>query len=377
MSEFGGSRFQRLIGLAMRDPGRVAGRGVGLLGRKLWSTAGVARRRLWRGAEYQRASFLTRQHFALHEQPAPQLSFSLTSELPFGYDAVIERDGGRFRVLVSSASPQESVLWLKYRLPCYAYWLAVAPPEVRRITVTLSDGNNPMSGRFSPSTNLQQVTAIPDPYFFEHNAFARFREVLERQGSAWNERSSVLVWSGATTGTGLFDPQLALERPALAAQRMQVCARLRGVAGTDVKFAYSSRPDTPIEAMDAFGLRGQRVEETSWVTRKYALDVDGNTNTWQNLIVRLHLGCCVLKVASQYDFRQWYYDRLKPWEHYVPVKADCSDLLEQIEWVRANDHEASQIARRGQALAGSLTWETTKAEAAALVTANWDRPQAA
>ena len=379
-----GQKFRRLLRLAASDPRELVRRGKVRTQKALWVVNGALRRpEVSAGAqqpgfqvEYLKATGALHHHFTLHDQRVPELSFEFTAELPFGYDAALERDGRRLRVLLSSAAPEISVPWLKHRLPCYAYWLAATPSDVKRLTVTMSDGNHPMSGKFAPSTNLQRVIAIPDPYFFESSGFARFREVSERDSPAWSDRSNVLVWRGAMTGTGLFDPRLAFERPWLAAQRIQACARLRDVADTDAKFAYSSRPEIPIEAMEAFRLRGALVDEPTWVGRKYALDIDGYSNAWQNLIVRLHLGCCVLKVASQYDYRQWYYDRLHAWEHYVPVKADLSDLLEQIDWVRANDKEASQIARRGQALARSLTWDAVRAEAAALISANWDAPQA-
>lgn len=346
-------KLRRISALALQNPREFTRRAKLRIERSFLAATAAAKRALKTKIDLKgehrktRAAFL--HHFGLHGQRVPELSFGLTRDLPFGYDTSIEREGDRFRILVSTASPELSLNWLKHRMPCYAYWLAVSPPDVRRLTVTLGDGDTAMSSQFAPSTNLKHVTAIPDPYFFENNAFARFRETSLHEAPAWSDRSSVLLWRGATTGSGVFDPQLAIERPELVAQRMHACSRLQGVADTDVKFAYSSHPDIPIEALQRFGLRGAQIEESSWVTRKYALDIDGNSNSWQNLIVRLHLGCCVLKVASRYGFRQWYYDRLKPWEHYVPVASDLSDLMERIEWVRTNDREAGEIARRGQA----------------------------
>jgi hypothetical protein len=334
----------------------------------------VGTERLRRRAIFDATSTEFRERFAREGMAAPEFSFEFSSDLPFAYDSAIERDGNRLRLIFSASAPHIALGHARHRMPCYAYWLALTEPSVRRLTVTLADGNNPIAGRFAPSTNLSRVTALPDPYFFMNRGFESLRSVADRENTAWADRSDTLVWRGAMTGTGLWDAELALERPWLAAQRMQVCVRLRDVPKTDAKFAYTSRDEISIEAMALYGLAGAMVPEDTWITRKYAIDVDGHANTWQNLIARLHLGCCVLKVASQYDYRQWYYDRLKPWEHYVPVKADCSDLIEQVEWVRNNDAEAEQIARRGQALARSLTWESGSAEAAALVTANWDGP---
>jgi len=70
-----------------------------------------------------------------------------------------------------------------------------------------------------------------------------------------------------------------------------------------------------------------------------------------NLFTRLLIGCCVLKVGSPRGFRQWYYDDLEPWVHYVPVKADLSDLCDKIAWSAANGDECEKIAARGQAFA--------------------------
>lgn len=42
---------------------------------------------------------------------------------------------------------------------------------------------------------------------------------------------------------------------------------------------------------------------------------------------------------------------LLPYEHYVPVKYDLSDLLDQIDWLLANDSESQRIARAAKAFA--------------------------
>ena len=38
-----------------------------------------------------------------------------------------------------------------------------------------------------------------------------------------------------------------------------------------------------------------------------------------------------MKVESSHGFEMHYYERLKPFEHYIPVKADLSDLHEQFQ----------------------------------------------
>jgi Glycosyl transferase family 90 len=128
------------------------------------------------------------------------------------------------------------------------------------------------------------------------------------------------------------------------------------IAGTDIKLvAHTSKRTRDVIASNCLGLP---ISETSWLADKYAIDIDGWTNTWSNFLIRLHFGCCVLKIESPTAHRQWYYDRIRPWEHFVPVKADMSDLAEKIDWVRSNDREAEEVAQRGQAFAPSMTFES-------------------
>lgn len=77
----------------------------------------------------------------------------------------------------------------------------------------------------------------------------------------------------------------------------------------------------------------------------------------------------MLKVASPHGFRQWYYDRLDPWTHYVPVAADLSDLAERVQWCRDNDDACQAIAATGQRLAHSMTRATEKRAAVARIKA--------
>lgn len=90
---------------------------------------------------------------------------------------------------------------------------------------------------------------------------------------------------------------------------------------------------------------------------RYQIDVDGNTNSWPGLFLKLLSGSPVLKFESEAGFKQWYYPRLKPWENFVPVASDGSDLVEKLEWLRANPAQAQAIGENGRALALSLTYE--------------------
>ncbi len=317
------------------------------------------------------------RHFSSLGAERPGIRLYHTREMACPRDGLITRRAGGFDIGMSERESPTNWIPIADLGTAYLYWLSRCPPEVDRITVTLADGDLPTEARFAPSTNRPDVIPLPDPYYFEQRGFIRWQQLAERSTTTWAERSDDIVWRGATTGAGSADPQLAESQPQYMTDRLRLCLALRGVPGTDVQFSASATLGLSKFYLARHGIAAAAIPEESWVTRKFAFDVDGNSNTWSNLIIRLHLGCCVLKVAGSRGYRQWYYDRLKPWEHYVPVSADLSDLSERIEWVRANDREASQIAQRGQALARTLGWDAVVAEAVGLITANWRGPQAA
>lgn len=46
--------------------------------------------------------------------------------------------------------------------------------------------------------------------------------------------------------------------------------------------------------------------------------------------------------------------RLRPYEHYIPVLPDLSDLVTKIQWAIANDADARIIQEAGKAMAERL-----------------------
>jgi hypothetical protein len=302
----------------------------------------------------------------------PKLSVTISDRLPYVHDGVYHREGDGYVLELSKRAPH----WIRddktsHLGHAYLYWLMQCPPEVKSMSVTLSDGDFPSGSTFSPSTNRSDVVPIPDPFFFETMAFDPFRRLAEKVNISWADRSDDITWRGTSSGIGTFDPVLGGQQPRQAAQRLELILAARHLPGVDVGLANYRRDELRPELLVQTGVLKQPIDEQSWASRKFAIDVDGQTNTWSNLIIRMLLGCCVLKLDSKYGFRQWYYDRLKPWEHYVPVKADASNLGEQVEWVRSNDAQAAEIAANGQRLAQALTFEAGQREAVELITRYW------
>jgi hypothetical protein len=250
------------------------------------------------------------------------------------------------------------------RLPGVIRILARTRTNVRTMTADLSDGGNGPPAALSFCSNRDDALLIPDPVFVNSEGYARFRgSDLARP---WPQRHDTVLWRGTSTGIGAIATETIDPTDSRLRQRVRMCAILRSVPGTDAKISKTETDASPSDRarLASENLLGDKIRQAAWGRYKFALDVDGHTNAWSNFFVRLLLGCCVLKIASEHGFRQWYYDQLKPWKHFVPVRADMSDLREKIEWSRQHDDRCAEIAAAGRAFALAHTVESELADAA-------------
>lgn len=80
------------------------------------------------------------------------------------------------------------------------------------------------------------------------------------------------------------------------------------------------------------------------------MGIDGTVAAYR-LPYLLAGGSLVFKQESKYY--EHFYRLLIPNVHYVPVKADLSDLVEKVQWATVNDAKAKEIAKNGQQFANN------------------------
>lgn len=286
---------------------------------------------------------------------------------------VIHKAAGRIRGIDAKAS------WLRSRNGFSSAWrrigamldiVAAADVPDGNWTADLGDhatvdGQTLAFSSFHPATIL-----VPDRGFVSSGGYAKERRRAAR-APAFVDRDPTIVWRGKPTGQGrLVGDPFDASNPTLR-QRVRLCLSLQSLAaaprasgdamdvGAKIVLGAAAPPEIRV-AYRAAGILGSTVPQASWCRRRFAIDIDGNSNAFSNLFIRLLYGCCVIKVASPLGFRQWYYHRLKPWQHYVPVAADLSDLEETIAWCQDHPRDCRQIAAAGQQLALAMTVDSER-----------------
>lgn len=196
-----------------------------------------------------------------------------------------------------------------------------------------------------------EFTLIPDPVFVGSHAYEYARGHFANARD-WSDRSDIVFWRGASTGFR------ADRIPALPRAHLCEIARSENAERFDVGITQITDVDN--EQMRLIEERGYLKPFESWEgldKYKFNIDIDGHTNSWPGLMLKLHSGGLVLKVDPPEGNYQWYYDRLRPWENYVPVKSDMSDLLQLVSYFRSDDAAARKIALEGRRLAMSMELE--------------------
>ena len=301
-------------------------------------------------------------------QPLGRKSLTATNHRA---DVTLLRENGQVEIALP-ADPTHVVFMQRESITAYLYLLFNCSPSVTAMSCACSDGHESSDARFTPSSRTKNAILVPDRYFILRHGFSAERALADAADLTWAGRSDTIVWRGAANGEGIH-PQIAEDaaNPRVI-QRARLCMLAKDAPRVDAKLVAGQGASRTLTAFAPLGILGAQRPEPHWLNDKFAIDIDGWTNAWSNLIVRMHFGCCVLKVASADGYRQWWYDRLRPWEHFVPVQADMTDLLEKIEWARSNDSEAQVIAARGQQLVRSMTLTTETALAVQTIEQNWN-----
>lgn len=188
--------------------------------------------------------------------------------------------------------------------------------------------------------------------FFASRGYAKARKYFARHPIPWDRRRATVFWRG---GSGGRKHHAALEIP-----RVRACQLAKAAAKDWFDVGLVDLCDlSPTEAaqLRAMELIKERVHWKQLNQYRFHLDIDGHANSYAGLFRKLLSGGLVLKVASPHHYAQWYYERLKPWENFVPIRSDLGDLLEVVAYCRDHDDLAQRVARNGRELALSLTFE--------------------
>jgi len=170
----------------------------------------------------------------------------------------------------------------------------------------------------------------------------------------WDDKKiSKAVFRGGPTGCGYTEEtnmriKLVKMKSNLLDAKLTVKDGNESVDSKSIKFD----PKYGIGSMNTnIGTSGSFLTMAEQSNYKYIIHIDGNVNAYRLLSTML-TGSLILRVTSQYT--SWVDHLLQHMVHYIPVKADLSDLLDVIRWCDRNDDRCKEIAQNGMNFARSV-----------------------
>jgi Glycosyl transferase family 90 len=203
--------------------------------------------------------------------------------------------------------------------------------------------------------NRPDFFLIPDAAFLLHRGYENMRAGPRSVMPPWSARKPIAIWRGGTSGRPA-DPS----RGWRSLPRIMLCEIARDnpeIIDAGISHVVQANCPDAEQILRGDGFIRPFMPAIEFARYRYQIDIDGNTNSWPGLFQKLLTGSPVLKIASPRGYRQWYYDRLRPWVNVVPVETDMSDLVEKITWLRDHDEIARRIGQAGQRLALSLSYD--------------------
>lgn len=160
----------------------------------------------------------------------------------------------------------------------------------------------------------------------------------------WEKKSSKIFWRGKATGFYFpVDPHSTFPRKIFLDRSRQfefVDAGFTGLATISSDVSQFAIPK------DYFS---KYLSQQDSLGFKYLMDVDGTSCSFSRMAWILYSNSVLFKHKSVKI--QWYYDKLIPYIHYVPIDSDFSNLTDQFHWAEENSEIALKMTRQARDLA--------------------------
>lgn len=167
---------------------------------------------------------------------------------------------------------------------------------------------------------------LPEAHYLMTGGYADLFAELDRLRTPWHQKSARAIFAGGDHG----DYRNFLATPAdKSLHPRRLLQQLVTRQGLEVDVYL-----------------GRSISRAEQMSRRYVLDVDGFARTWDAWAWKMMSGSVVLSPASPWV--SFFTEQFSPWQHFVPVSNDFSDLAEKIAWCRDHDTECQAIAGRAR-----------------------------
>ena len=160
----------------------------------------------------------------------------------------------------------------------------------------------------------------------------------------WSEKKNIALFRGTATGCGVTeDTNQRIKLAKLSYKYNNKNVIDAGLTSWNYRNKIYNKKMTVINPKKLGFPLVNTVSPSEQSYYKYLIHVDGHVSAYR-LTRELYSGSLLLIVKSPNNYSMWFTSLLKPYEHYIPIKEDLSDLIEKILWCQQNDDKCKKIA---------------------------------
>ena len=206
-----------------------------------------------------------------------------------------------------------------------------------------------------------EIPVICKSVEISRNKGARYLLPLDYQrhwGEVWRvdefdrpfrKKKSQIVWRGVTTGS-FREADVTRSRHRLCLARMYERLAMHNIGFSGLVQVSEGNSDIPIDRLQ--NMIKNRLSLSEQLDYKYLLSLEGN-DVASGLKWMLYSNSVVLMPKP--TCQTWACEHLlAPYVHYVPLKDDLSDLMEQYEWCESEPARCEEIAGNGREFVSSF-----------------------
>jgi len=175
-----------------------------------------------------------------------------------------------------------------------------------------------------------------------------FPNVFHNDTIRWEDKKDMVFWRGSATGPILDEQQVPGKT-----NRRKIVELAQSYNRSDIDVAFSSLG----KFQDQFShLKRPSTPRTKIFEFKYVLNIEGHDYS-SSFPHALYSWSCPFH-PYPFSVESVFFRDLKPWIHFVPLHLNGSDLLEKLEYCRANENICKQIGENGRQMMQRFMNET-------------------
>lgn len=193
---------------------------------------------------------------------------------------------------------------------------------------------------------------IPDPAYLGSDGYFGDRDKInEWEEQIKGDKKETILWRGAATGIGIEGAAwINTARGTLVMKAKEI----NNDKILDAKFTkYAHLEDSQVKEFGDEGVIDDFWDFRDFLDYKYLVDADGYAAAWMSFFLKMLSKSIVLKIQSDYD--QWYYNKIVPWKHYIPLMRDLAEIEDIYEWLVNNPKKVEQIVSNANELLKEIT----------------------